>query len=71
MIIFIQKKNKTLANFRDCKNEPSVFSLVKGRQVKTKLLMRRIPLTDVPDDEKEAAAWLHKLYQEKVTKNSG
>ncbi|KFQ16890.1 1-acyl-sn-glycerol-3-phosphate acyltransferase gamma, partial [Merops nubicus] len=26
---------------------------------------RRFPLEDIPQDEKEAANWLHKLYQEK------
>lgn len=27
---------------------------------------RRIPLELIPEDEKECAEWLHKLYQEKV-----
>jgi len=27
---------------------------------------RRIPLESIPEDEAECAAWLHKLYQEKV-----
>ncbi|CAH2218566.1 1-acyl-sn-glycerol-3-phosphate acyltransferase gamma [Pelobates cultripes] len=29
------------------------------------LCLRRFPLEDIPLDEKEAANWLHKLYQEK------
>lgn len=28
---------------------------------------RRIPLEEVPEDEDECAAWLHRLYQEKVS----
>ncbi|XP_048456903.1 1-acyl-sn-glycerol-3-phosphate acyltransferase delta-like [Rhincodon typus] len=28
-------------------------------------ICRRIPLEDIPEDENECAAWLHKLYQEK------
>lgn len=51
---------------RNSQHEPSVFSMLKGREVKTVLLFRRIPLEQVPDDEKEAGAWLHKLFQEKV-----
>lgn len=31
------------------------------------LLCRRIPLEEVPEDEDECSAWLHKLYQEKVS----
>ncbi|GCB72791.1 hypothetical protein scyTo_0006471 [Scyliorhinus torazame] len=30
-----------------------------------KLNQRRIPLEEIPEDEKGCAAWLHKLYQEK------
>jgi lysophosphatidic acid acyltransferase/lysophosphatidylinositol acyltransferase len=52
--------------FRECKNEPSVFSLVRGRPVRTNLLIRRIPMSEVPEDEKEAADWLQKLFQKKV-----
>lgn len=68
---FLSTTDCDFLKIRDCKNEPSVFSLVKGEEVRTVLLMRRIPMTDVPDDEIEAAAWLHRLYQEKVclTKN--
>jgi len=29
--------------------------------------VRRIPLDSVPEEESECAAWLHKLYQEKVS----
>ena len=31
------------------------------------LARRRIPLESIPEDEAECAAWLHKLYQEKVS----
>lgn len=53
----------------DCQNEPSVYSLVHGKPLKTRLLIRRIPISDVPKDEKEAGLWLHRLYQQKVCKH--
>lgn len=31
------------------------------------VFVRRIPLETIPEDESECAAWLHKLYQEKVS----
>lgn len=30
-------------------------------------LCRRIPLEDIPEDDDRCSAWLHKLYQEKVS----
>lgn len=32
---------------------------------------RRIPLEEVPEDEDECSAWLHRLYQEKVSAEAG
>ncbi|ODM93358.1 1-acyl-sn-glycerol-3-phosphate acyltransferase gamma [Orchesella cincta] len=48
-----------------CKNEPSMYSIMKGREVRSKIMIRRYLLSEVPEDEKEAADWLHKRYQEK------
>jgi len=55
----------TVAFRKDEKYEPTVFSLLNGKPLKCCLLMRRIPLEQVPNDPVEAAAWLQKLYQHK------
>lgn len=43
----------------------TMLSLLHGKSVEPHLLMRRIPLEQVPEDEKEAAAWLQNLFVEK------
>lgn len=50
-------------NVLQCHLTPSV------RHMFTEFLVsvRRIPLESIPEDETECAAWLHKLYQEKVS----
>lgn len=51
-------------NFRN--NEaPTLLDLLNGKKYHADLYVRRIPLTSIPEDEAECAAWLHKLYQEK------
>ena len=52
--------------YRDCDPEPSVFSMLNGKPLTAHLLMRRIPMEEVPDDPEQAAQWLHRLYQHKV-----
>lgn len=42
-----------------------MLSLLHGKSVEPHLLMRRIPLENVPEDEKEAATWLQNLFVEK------
>lgn len=42
------------------------FFIVYLRDLNSLLVCRRIPLEVIPEDEAECAAWLHKLYQEKV-----
>ncbi|MEQ2159379.1 1-acyl-sn-glycerol-3-phosphate acyltransferase delta [Goodea atripinnis] len=55
-------------NFRN--NEvPTLLGILNGKKYHADLYVRRIPLESVPDDEAECAAWLHKLYQEKVSEN--
>lgn len=51
-------------NFRENKN-PSLLGILYGKKYYADMCVRRFPLEDIPDDEKEAASWLHKLYQEK------
>ncbi|ODM93352.1 1-acyl-sn-glycerol-3-phosphate acyltransferase gamma [Orchesella cincta] len=48
-----------------CKNEFSMYSILKGREVRSKFMIRRYPMSEVPEDEIEAADWLQKRYQEK------
>ncbi|XP_017840748.1 1-acyl-sn-glycerol-3-phosphate acyltransferase gamma-like [Drosophila busckii] len=54
-----------LAFKQDEKVPPTMHSLLNGKSVEPYMLMRRIPLERVPDDEKEAAAWLQQLFVEK------
>lgn len=42
-----------------------MLSLLNGKPVEPYLLMRRIPLEQIPEDEKAAADWLQKLFVEK------
>ncbi|XP_015126590.1 1-acyl-sn-glycerol-3-phosphate acyltransferase gamma [Diachasma alloeum] len=45
--------------------KPTMTNLLKGEKCEAHLYINRIPLSDVPEGEEEAAAWLHKRYQEK------
>ncbi|KAF3842960.1 hypothetical protein F7725_001809, partial [Dissostichus mawsoni] len=51
-------------NFKD-NQTPTLLGIVSGKKYKADLSVRRFPVEDIPDDEKECAIWLHKLYQEK------
>ncbi|XP_068127137.1 1-acyl-sn-glycerol-3-phosphate acyltransferase gamma [Hyperolius riggenbachi] len=51
-------------NFREKKN-PSLLGILYGKKYEADMCVRRFPLEEIPEDEKEAASWLHKLYQEK------
>ncbi|CAI9619980.1 unnamed protein product [Staurois parvus] len=51
-------------NFRENKN-PSLLGILYGKKYEADMCVRRFPLEEIPLDEKEAADWLHKLYQEK------
>ncbi|CAG7675290.1 unnamed protein product [Allacma fusca] len=46
-------------------NEPTVFNMLNGRPVTGTLLLRRIPMSEIPEDETKAAEWLHELYRHK------
>ncbi|XP_064236278.1 1-acyl-sn-glycerol-3-phosphate acyltransferase gamma isoform X3 [Aotus nancymaae] len=52
-------------NFRGNKN-PSLLGILYGKKYEADMCVRRFPLEEIPLDEKEAAQWLHKLYQEKL-----
>ncbi|KAJ8350902.1 hypothetical protein SKAU_G00260320 [Synaphobranchus kaupii] len=51
-------------NFKD-KKIPTLLGIISGKKYKADMSIRRFTVEDIPDDEKECAAWLHKLYQEK------
>lgn len=49
----------------ECRHEPSMYSILKGREVRSQIMIRRFPMSEVPEDEAECAQWLHERYQEK------
>ncbi|XP_036396969.1 1-acyl-sn-glycerol-3-phosphate acyltransferase gamma-like [Megalops cyprinoides] len=51
-------------NFKDEKN-PTLLGIISGKKYMADMSVRRFPVEEIPDDEKECADWLHKLYQEK------
>ncbi|KAG8000754.1 1-acyl-sn-glycerol-3-phosphate acyltransferase gamma [Nibea albiflora] len=51
-------------NFKD-NQTPTLLGIVNGKKYKADMSVRRFPVEEIPDDEKECANWLHKLYQEK------
>ncbi|XP_032829263.2 1-acyl-sn-glycerol-3-phosphate acyltransferase delta [Petromyzon marinus] len=51
-------------NFRG-HTKPSLLGVVYGRTYKADMCVRRIPMEDIPEDEKECGDWLNKLYKEK------
>lgn len=51
-------------NFKD-KQNPTLLGVLNGKKYTADLSVRRFPVEEIPDDEKECAQWLHKLYQEK------
>lgn len=44
---------------------PTISNLLNGNEVRAYMLVRRIPLDQVPEDEEKAAQWLHDLFREK------
>ncbi|XP_062384272.1 1-acyl-sn-glycerol-3-phosphate acyltransferase gamma [Sardina pilchardus] len=51
-------------NFKD-KKVPTLLGIINGTKYMADMNIRRYPVDEIPDDEKECAVWLHKLYQEK------
>ncbi|XP_073836517.1 1-acyl-sn-glycerol-3-phosphate acyltransferase delta-like [Musca autumnalis] len=54
-----------LAFKKDAVNPPTISTLLNGKPVEGFMLVRRIPLDNVPADEEKAAAWLQNLFVEK------
>jgi len=47
------------------KEPPTILSLLRGKALTGHLYLRRIPLSDVPEDEAAASQWLHELFVRK------
>ncbi|XP_066517229.1 1-acyl-sn-glycerol-3-phosphate acyltransferase gamma [Hoplias malabaricus] len=51
-------------NFKD-KENPTLLGIINGKKYRADMSVRRFPVEEIPDDEKECADWLHNLYREK------
>nr|XP_051711135.1 1-acyl-sn-glycerol-3-phosphate acyltransferase delta isoform X1 [Oryctolagus cuniculus] len=51
-------------NFRNNEN-PTLLGVLNGKKYHADFYVRRIPMAEIPEDEDQCSAWLHKLYQEK------
>lgn len=51
-----------LAFSQDDKIKPTILNIIRGKSLTGHLYLRRIPMSDVPANEDEAAKWLHDLY---------
>ncbi|XP_014028872.1 1-acyl-sn-glycerol-3-phosphate acyltransferase gamma [Salmo salar] len=51
-------------NFKD-HQVPTLLGIINGKKYLADMRIRRFPVEEIPEDEKECANWLHKLYQEK------
>ena len=45
---------------------PTLQNMLRGRKVMSEIYVRRIPLSEVPDDDEGASNYLHELYRQKV-----
>jgi lysophosphatidic acid acyltransferase/lysophosphatidylinositol acyltransferase len=54
-----------LAFKEDDVNKPTIVNLLRGKSVTGHLYLRRISMSEVPEDEEEAAKWLQELYVRK------
>lgn len=44
---------------------PTLQNMLRGRKVMSEIYVRRIPLSEVPDDDEGASNYLHELYRQK------
>uniref|UniRef100_A0A034VZG0 1-acyl-sn-glycerol-3-phosphate acyltransferase gamma n=2 Tax=Bactrocera dorsalis TaxID=27457 RepID=A0A034VZG0_BACDO len=54
-----------LAFRKDAKHPPTISTILNGYPIEGYMFVRRIPLENVPEDEKAAAEWLQNLFREK------
>lgn len=48
-----------------CKTKPTIINLLRGKSLTGHIYLRRVPMTDVPENEEEAGKWLHELFVRK------
>lgn len=51
--------------FDEAKTAPTLANVINGRPITGHIYLRRIPMSEVPDDEEAAAKWLHELFARK------
>jgi len=49
----------------DDKIKPTLLNLLNGKSITGHIYLRRVSMSEVPDDEEQAAQWLHDLYVRK------
>lgn len=54
-----------LAFDKNDKVEPTIMNLLRGKSIVGHLYLRRIPMTEVPEDEEAAGKWLQELFVRK------
>lgn len=54
-----------LAISKDSAVKPTIFNILNGKPITAHMCVRRIPTASLPENEEEAAAWLHELFREK------
>lgn len=54
-----------LAFDKNDKEKPTLLNLIRGKSITGHLYLRRISMSEVPDDEEKAAQWLQDLYVRK------
>lgn len=47
------------------KTEPTILNLLRGKPMHGHLYLRRVPMTEVPEDEVAGGQWLHELFVRK------
>lgn len=47
------------------KSKPTIINLLRGKSLTGHIYLRRIPMSDVPENEVEAGKWLHELFVRK------
>ncbi|KAK0181438.1 hypothetical protein PV327_003725 [Microctonus hyperodae] len=45
--------------------KPTMTNLLRGEKVEAHLYIKRIPISEIPEDDEAAATWLHQKYHEK------
>lgn len=64
----LKKKCQAIINFQIAfqKNEkPTIMDFLRGKRFTAHIYIKRIPMSEVPEDEEQAAQWLHNLYVQK------